>query len=273
MKISKRFFVVLVCFSLLFLSSVKDESLAACGSDPNADSVKVAGYAYTSTSIQDAYNYASTTLNLPSFTLQLAGQIFTEDLVIDDGAVVLDGGWDCSFATKTSPSSVFGTITIKSTGSLIATTNTEATRVVSTDQTSFDRDGDGFTSIGSTSGSADDCNDNVFAINPGAVEICDGLDNNCDGQADEGLTGTDADGDGYYAEGSCAAIADDCNDTNAAVYPGAVEIPYDGVDQDCNGVDGYTPSEEACFDCHDWRCICTDSALRIQPAQAVMPTK
>ena len=142
-------------------------------------------------------------MSLPSFTLQLAGQIFTEDLVIDDGAVVLDGGWDCSFATKTSPSSVFGTITIKSTGSLIATTNTEATRVVSSNQSSFDRDGDGFTSIGSTSGSADDCNDNDFAINPGAVEICDGLDNNCDGQIDEGLTGTDADGDGYYAEGSC----------------------------------------------------------------------
>ena len=112
MKISKRFFAVLVCFSLLFLAPIKNESLAACGADPDADSVKIAGYAYTSTSIQDAYNYASTTLSLPSFTLQLAGQIFTEDLVIDGGAVVLDGGWDCSFATKTSPSSVFGTITI-----------------------------------------------------------------------------------------------------------------------------------------------------------------
>ena len=178
MKVSQRFFVVLACFSLLFLAPINNDSLAACGSDPNADSVKIAGHAYTSTSIQDAYNYASTTLNLPSFTLQLAGQLFTEDLLLDGGAVVIDGGYDCSFVTKTSPSSVFGAIIIRN-GSLNVAAGTVSPKVVSTDQTSFDRDGDGFTSIGSTSGSADDCNDNDFAINPGASEICDGLYSCC----------------------------------------------------------------------------------------------
>jgi hypothetical protein len=45
-----------------------------------------------------------------------------------------------------------------------------------------------------------DCNDNNASINPGAAEVCDTVDNNCDGQIDEGLTTTyyqDADGDGY----------------------------------------------------------------------------
>ncbi|HAD12429.1 MAG TPA: hypothetical protein DCF33_08315, partial [Saprospirales bacterium] len=44
-----------------------------------------------------------------------------------------------------------------------------------------------------------DCDDNNAAINPGAQEVCDGVDNDCDGQVDEGVKTTyyaDADGDG-----------------------------------------------------------------------------
>ena len=55
------------------------------------DLVKIAGHAYTAPTIQEAYNYASNTLNLPSFTLQLVGGIFTGDVLIDGGAVGL--GW------------------------------------------------------------------------------------------------------------------------------------------------------------------------------------
>ncbi len=77
-KIYQRFLLVLTCFCMLFLSFAKDESLAACTSEPV--SVKVAGHSYTSTSIQDAYNYASNTLGWSSFTLLLAGEIFTENL-------------------------------------------------------------------------------------------------------------------------------------------------------------------------------------------------
>ena len=154
-NICKRFFLLLTCFFLLFLSFATDESLAACPSD----TVKIGGYSYTSTSIQDAYNYASSDLGLSSFTLQLAGGLFTEDLILNGGAAVLDGGYDCSFVTKDSESSINGTITIAS-GSLTYAAGAGGLVVTSTAQCEFDRDGDGYSSIGSCSGTADDCDDN-----------------------------------------------------------------------------------------------------------------
>ncbi|MFY2556832.1 MopE-related protein [Corallococcus terminator] len=95
---------------------------------------------------------------------------------------------------------------------------------------------------------ATDCNDGSAAIRPGATEVCDGLDNNCSGAADEGLaTQTwyrDADGDGYGSASnstvSCrqqtgyVANASDCHDGNASIRPGASET-CDSVDNNCNG--------------------------------------
>ena len=102
-----------------------------------------------------------------------------------------------------------------------------------------DRDEDGYTAD-------QDCDDNDDQINPGAEEICDGIDNDCNGEADERVTTVfhaDADGDGYGSpiittEACTVPIGyvsngNDCNDTNAVAYPGAEEI-CDGVDNDCN---------------------------------------
>jgi hypothetical protein len=115
---------------------------------------------------------------------------------------------------------------------------------------STDLDGDGYddTAFGGT-----DCDDSDAAINPGAVEVCDSVDNDCDGSVD-GPLATDAttwyfdsDSDGFgdagTSRGSCSApsgyVADDtdCDDTDASVYPGATEICGDGIDQDCSGAD------------------------------------
>ena len=103
-----------------------------------------------------------------------------------------------------------------------------------------DNDGDGaFT--------PQDCDDNDSTIYPGAPEIpADGIDQDCDG-ADACYQ--DLDGDGYgstivipgndfdCSDAGESSRSDDCNDVNSAIYPGAPEIPADGIDQDCDGAD------------------------------------
>ncbi|TFV97904.1 HYR domain-containing protein, partial [Algoriphagus kandeliae] len=106
----------------------------------------------------------------------------------------------------------------------------------------LDSDNDGFTP---NQGDCDDSDDTVY---PGAPEVCDGKDNNCDGAIDEGVQTAfyiDADGDGYgdvnaEAVFACAApegyVTDnsDCDDFDDTVYPGAPEV-CDGKDNNCDG--------------------------------------
>ncbi|HID29351.1 MAG TPA: hypothetical protein EYP19_05030, partial [Desulfobacterales bacterium] len=65
------------------------------------------------------------------------------------------------------------------------------------DACDVDADGDGYEGV---LGSGEDCDDTNASINPDATEVCNGVDDDCDGQIDEGVKNTyykDADGDGY----------------------------------------------------------------------------
>jgi hypothetical protein len=61
---------------------------------------------------------------------------------------------------------------------------------------SYDADGDGYSTPGSCAGTRDDCDDLAAAIHPGAAELCDGLDNDCDATIDEGACGGSGGGGG-----------------------------------------------------------------------------
>lgn len=120
----------------------------------------------------------------------------------------------------------------------------------------YDYDNDGFLAE-YPQGGRPDCDDTNPAVNPDAVESTNGVDDDCDTKIDEDpcddndpyTTDThddegcvhardfyDFDDDGYLADTTYDHDpGSDCNDSDPAVNPGAAEMPFNSVDDDCNG--------------------------------------
>ena len=110
------------------------------------------------------------------------------------------------------------------------------------DNPRHDYDGDGFTEWDG------DCNDASVSTHPGASELCNGRDDDCDGTIDGGSSedaplwfrDVDQDGHGGLSQAACEqpdgwlSEGGDCDDGDAAIHPAATET-CDGVDQDCDG--------------------------------------
>lgn len=131
-----------------------------------------------------------------------------------------------------------------------------------------DFDGDGFGNVGAPMmncgqpvgyvADSSDCDDSNPTVYPGAMELCDELDNNCDGNTDEGLATytlfEDLDSDGFGSEVSVeycdsvvvgySLVSGDCNDADSTIYPGAMEVLDNGIDENCDGMDNYVGVNE-----------------------------
>ena len=135
-----------------------------------------------------------------------------------------------------------------------------------------DADNDGYPST-------DDCDDNNPDVNPGTVEVCNGIDDDCDGVTDRDASRQpswypDDDADGYGqdttpiracdAPDGHVAVAGDCDAGDARVNPGATDDPctFPGQDLDCSGVVDETDGDgDGFLDCED----CDDAEASIYP--------
>jgi PKD repeat protein len=172
---------------------------------------------------------------------------------------------DGQTSTLANPTHTYGTagsytVTLTVTNTVGNNTTTSSIVIQSSVTYYSDADGDGYGNIAvSQTGCVaptgyvannTDCNDAAAAIHPGATEICNAIDENCNALIDEGIAVTtyyaDADGDGYgnpnASVSNCAQPAGyvtnntDCSDASASVHPNAMEICNNNMDDNCNGL-------------------------------------
>ncbi|HYH98564.1 putative metal-binding motif-containing protein [Hyalangium sp.] len=153
-----------------------------------------------------------------------------------------------------------------------------------------DVDGDTYVA---TTDNGTDCDDTLEAIHPGATEVCDNQDNNCDESQDQGVGPSwypDRDGDGFGDRDATPIVsctvptsppsyvqnASDCRDSNNAVFPreSIPESACDDVDDDCDGEvdDGFALKGTGCSDpCPGGHYVCNASQTGLACGNAPSP--
>ncbi len=124
-----------------------------------------------------------------------------------------------------------------------------------------------------------DCDDSLASVSPVGTEICDNLDNNCNGSVDDNAVGMatyyqDSDGDGFGSTAlqACALgpgmanNGDDCNDADPASYPGALEVCGDSVRQDCSTLSAFDCDGDGFEDVANGGDDCDDTRDDVNPA-------
>ncbi len=121
----------------------------------------------------------------------------------------------------------------------------------------LDADGDGFGTPASTTHACrqpegygfpgrDDCDDTDFFVNPDAMELCNGVDDDCNDVIDQDgpdcltvdiPTAFDGEPVPIDEDDDGAPVNHDCDDGDPERRPGIEDIPGDGIDQDCDDVD------------------------------------
>jgi len=121
-----------------------------------------------------------------------------------------------------------------------------------------------------------DCDDSNGTVHPGAQEVCNHLDDNCNSVVDENATGTktfyyDHDNDGYglgASQQACfatdfytAVLKDDCNDEDATIHPNAVEV-CNGKNDDCDATTDEDPAGASCAPTSSGTGVCVSGACK-----------
>ena len=161
--------------------------------------------------------------------LVFAGFIACENEVIAPEITEIEADQEISISARTGGVSICH----KNAGEIVIGEAAVETHIAHGD--AVDRDGDGFYNIENPC-SEIDCDDENVEVNPNAEEICDDIDNDCNGEIDEGIQAPP----NPLNEGVCAGTTQICINgqwyEDYGPYYQEVETECDGLDNDCDGV-------------------------------------